>query len=315
MRIQSHFHDYYDSLLKQGFESDRLYLRKTLEWNKSTRDYPQDHPKPPAVLTELQAQIPVAARYMNAKHLARAVLSPSNTNYPKNTRLILEPMAFVAAGSVIPAVWVRLEKMESTRLYYGIDNDTVVPLNEQGAMDVYTREARRRRNSEPKEETKTQYLCNEPIFDLAKLEHVLPEEWHNIIKQNNDFQMARVRQWFEHTLRHSNQSYNALSDSNVLLAVLTKETIVQNPQLQHYKFPKYWDPHTCMQELSMFIGNMAAPDRVPVVIEDKYRIEQHGFDAKSFRKQPTKNATPARRKRPHPDRPVDGNESPSPDMM
>lgn len=40
------------------------------------------------------------------------------------------------------------------------------------------------------------------------------------------------------------------------------------------------------QELSMFLGNIAAPDRTPVVIEDKHRIPQHGFDKYSFRKRP-----------------------------
>lgn len=46
------------------------------------------------------------------------------------------------------------------------------------------------------------------------------------------------------------------------------------------------DAWQAYQELSMFWGNLAAPERNTVVISDKDRIAQHGFDKWSFRKMP-----------------------------
>lgn len=63
--------------------------------------------------------------------------------------------------------------------------------------------------------------------------------------------------------------------------------VVINPQLSDVEFFRCLEPYQAYQEISMFLGNLAAPERKTVVIEDKYRIEQHGFDLKqSFRKRP-----------------------------
>ena len=59
-----------------------------------------------------------------------------------------------------------------------------------------------------------------------------------------------------------------------------------NNKLANLQFYKRLDAWQAFQELSMFFGNIAAPDRVPVTIEDKHRIAQHGFDKWSFRKMP-----------------------------
>lgn len=59
------------------------------------------------------------------------------------------------------------------------------------------------------------------------------------------------------------------------------------PRLADVHFYKVVDPWDAYQELSMFLGNIAAPDRVPVTIADKDRVQQHGFDMKyGFRTRP-----------------------------
>lgn len=60
-----------------------------------------------------------------------------------------------------------------------------------------------------------------------------------------------------------------------------------NPCLRDFQFYRRIGPREALQELSMFIGNIAAPDRVPLVVEEKYRVLQHGFDRQSFRKRPS----------------------------
>ena len=61
----------------------------------------------------------------------------------------------------------------------------------------------------------------------------------------------------------------------------------QCPQLQALQFYRCMNPWQVYQELSMFLGNLAAPERNTVVIADKDRIAQHGFDKWSFRRPPS----------------------------
>lgn len=65
--------------------------------------------------------------------------------------------------------------------------------------------------------------------------------------------------------------------------------VTVNPTLAEVAFFKVMDPWQAFQELEMFLGGIAAPENgPPVVIADKDRVMQHGFDKMSFRKQPTK---------------------------
>lgn len=70
--------------------------------------------------------------------------------------------------------------------------------------------------------------------------------------------------------------------------VLFDKNIVVNPVLRDIQFYRVFDAYTCYQELDMWIsGTLAYPQNMMVEIEDKYRIEQHGFDMKyGFRKRP-----------------------------
>jgi hypothetical protein len=65
--------------------------------------------------------------------------------------------------------------------------------------------------------------------------------------------------------------------------------VTLNAILAKIEFFKVLDAWRAFQELEMFLGGIAAPEnRVPVIIADKDRIAQHGFDNMSFRKPPTK---------------------------
>ncbi len=61
-----------------------------------------------------------------------------------------------------------------------------------------------------------------------------------------------------------------------------------NPVLKDYDFGKVFDAFQVFQEIQMFLsGVLGSREKDIVVIEDKYKIEQHGFDKKwSFRKPP-----------------------------
>jgi hypothetical protein len=59
---------------------------------------------------------------------------------------------------------------------------------------------------------------------------------------------------------------------------------IANPRLKDYQFERIKDSTTAFQEISMYLSNILVEQKEIAVIEDKYRIQQHGFDLKdSFR--------------------------------
>jgi hypothetical protein len=67
------------------------------------------------------------------------------------------------------------------------------------------------------------------------------------------------------------------------------KVVTRNALLKTVAFYKVMDAWQAFQELEMFLGGIAAPEnKMPVVIADKDRIAQRGFDRFSFRKAPTK---------------------------
>ena len=64
------------------------------------------------------------------------------------------------------------------------------------------------------------------------------------------------------------------------------KTLVLSPKLKTYEFFRVRDAHAAFQEISMYLANILVEQKETAPIEDKYRIEQHGFDLKtSFRKE------------------------------
>jgi len=65
----------------------------------------------------------------------------------------------------------------------------------------------------------------------------------------------------------------------------SNEVFITNPTLKDYEFYKVMDSFTAFQEIQMFLGGVLGTGEKEIVeIEDKYKIAQHGFDNKSFRR-------------------------------
>jgi hypothetical protein len=59
-----------------------------------------------------------------------------------------------------------------------------------------------------------------------------------------------------------------------------------NPKLKDYGFDRIKNSFTAFQEISMYLSNILVEQKEIAAVEDKFRIEQHGFDLKkSFRKE------------------------------
>lgn len=63
---------------------------------------------------------------------------------------------------------------------------------------------------------------------------------------------------------------------------------VVNPRLKDYQFDRIKDSNAAFQEISMYLANILVEQKQLPIIEDRYRIEQHGFDLKKSFKN-TKN--------------------------
>lgn len=95
----------------------------------------------------------------------------------------------------------------------------------------------------------------------------------------------KIRKEFE--IKHE-IDVDYLIENKVTCVKLDSRDIEINPVLKDIDFYKVFDPFSCYQELDMWIsGTLSYPQNFMVEIEDKYRIEQHGFDPKyGFRKRP-----------------------------
>ncbi len=71
----------------------------------------------------------------------------------------------------------------------------------------------------------------------------------------------------------------------VMLSRINNEGLL-NPRLKDYGFDRIKDSFTAFQEISMYLSNILIEQKETAAVEDKFRIEQHGFDLKtSFRKE------------------------------
>lgn len=100
-----------------------------------------------------------------------------------------------------------------------------------------------------------------------------------------------IRTSFTDYFTPTNKYYDFFIENKISIVscygvIRNKYEVCINPCLKDYQFFKILDPHTAYQELDMFVsGVLSANENNMVQIEDRYRIEQHGFDKWSFRKQ------------------------------
>ncbi len=65
--------------------------------------------------------------------------------------------------------------------------------------------------------------------------------------------------------------------------------LVLNPNLSDLNFQKVMNNREAYQEIEMYLSNILVSDKMPEnPISDKLKAESHGFDKKSFRKEPSK---------------------------
>jgi hypothetical protein len=85
-----------------------------------------------------------------------------------------------------------------------------------------------------------------------------------------------------HTPDSSQRDY--LIGNRLPIVLVEHDYVTINPKLADIEFYRLFEVNKCYQELDMFIGGVLANNPTVDPIPDKYKIQQHGFDNKSFRK-------------------------------
>jgi hypothetical protein len=116
-------------------------------------------------------------------------------------------------------------------------------------------------------------------------------EWHGFgrfFEYNDKRREIETKQFFTDWKYKDDQLFLEYKSPVWLLDLKNhfEQKIVLNPKLKDYGFNRIKDSFTAFQEISMYLSNILVEQKEVVKIEDKYRIEQHGFDLKtSFRKE------------------------------
>jgi hypothetical protein len=104
----------------------------------------------------------------------------------------------------------------------------------------------------------------------------------------------RRTSWFDHwrpIQKLDVISLGLVEESDILndkysspIVLETSKGLEINPNLKFIQFYKVFDPVTTYQHISMYFGNKFFNEPKMTPISDKDRIQQHGFDEKSFRR-------------------------------
>lgn len=143
--------------------------------------------------------------------------------------------------------------------------------------------------SNPGEKTTIKYIWTKEALDFAITEY----ELEKLKEKDTYWHTKEHHSEYEHALSvlsiRGDERYREWAVSNnisiLLFAGGNEATGIENPRLANYEFQRVLDGYTAFQELEQWIGGVLGQNPAPDEIEDKYKIQQHGFDNKwSFRK-------------------------------
>lgn len=139
----------------------------------------------------------------------------------------------------------------------------------------------------------TKYFWDARDFFEKDLKKTLnTRSWMYLDCRNNPDAVKTLGQWLEHNegLRVT-EALELFTDHKLVAFVLENDTITLNPCLKKYGFQRIVGGVDAFQSIDMFIsGVLGQPAKPMIELADKDRIQAHGFDSKSFRKEPTKRS-------------------------
>lgn len=150
------------------------------------------------------------------------------------------------------------------------------------------------------------YIRNDPIskkcFTIEEVDTFVEE--HATQSQKDSYYGKNGRRWwrgygkrrsefakfFKHCEKKRESYAEMFTEKRCPVFVATTSNrnskIIYNALLRPHDFVRIFDPYTAFQEISMFLGSMAMPEKAMPIISDELKIHTHGFDKWSFRRPP-----------------------------
>jgi len=248
MKILSNFKDYYDIGLSYGIDENILYIRKKEFIDKSNND-----------IKNIMSYIPNRIPYGGYISRTCSTMDIQFNSY--------DVISF--CGKLFPVInmsYVEDESIEKNCYNINHMDRFIKKHNFKFYKDTWIQ----REKNYHWGKNKTTYRCMRENF----------EKYYNSFLDINESMLFK----FHHEL-----DCPIFIVGNVHVpddcTVNNKRGITKNPCLKDFNFAKEMDPYTAFQELSMFISGVLGGQTPKMIeIDDKTRLEKHGFDKKtSFR--------------------------------
>lgn len=283
MRIISRFRDYYDGLMDHE-ERDLIYVRETknLPWDDEVS----------ATLTSKHMSAPTSFRWSAERLLGQDAA---------------DQVAREWSGQIVPTYEPPDGRYSPN--YHAFESETILFCGRLYRGVVYREQWKNMRENVSGVWGKDGKTISKVYWDKASFLKDFVYEPKKRWRSQNEMELQKDERQVFHFLDTFFAGSNdpALMDVHfktgcpVLGVVFDPEqtrmkdyktgalTAALNPCLKDAQFIRKMNPHTCFQELSMFIGGVMAHNDTPEPVDNKYKIIAHGFDLKdSFRKGPTK---------------------------
>jgi hypothetical protein len=233
MKIISDFHDYYDSVMIYGQDSDVVFNRDPITYDISP--YNSEIIKKLVMMTNRPLDL-------------YKWYQPSIIDYVKPKMLEYEysfnPFRIIFCGEIYPGIQITETKnvfiSSNTYIFYTLD-------------ELF-------------------YFLDEKKLFVEK-------------KFKRGFDYKRVcKSYFE----GYSVDRDFLIKNKITIVIRAYNKILINEELQKFGFYKVLDAYSAFQTLNQWIsGTLTYPPNIMLEIEDKYKVESHGFDSKyGFRTRP-----------------------------
>jgi hypothetical protein len=124
-------------------------------------------------------------------------------------------------------------------------------------------------------------FSEQEYLDTEKERSDFRDEFHSYLYSID----LEIRQYFNEWILNSDETFLEHRVPVWSAKFYTEEpNAILNPRLKDYAFEKLREPFTAFQDISMYLANIRVEQKHVDFVDDKHRIEQHGFDLKrSFR--------------------------------
>jgi hypothetical protein len=176
------------------------------------------------------------------------------------------------------------------KIYAGFTANVLIKTGRIKTNSQYVSSLRRPLNNEPDYTVKYFWEATDLDKQDRKID-INARSWLSLDCPPNPSSVKTVEQWIDYNADvRENEALELFIDHKLVSFVYDQREITLNPCLHDYNFQRVIGGVEAFQAIDMFIsGVLGQPANPMIELTDKDRIQAHGFDNKSFRKDPTKH--------------------------